>query len=66
MAIQLNGPDNPVESIWVKVRGKGNTHNIVVGIYYRLPGPGENVDDAFFKQLTDIARKHEVVVMGNF
>lgn len=49
-----------MESIWVKINGNSNINgdsNNVVSVYYRLPNQGENMDDAYLKQMTDISEK---------
>ena len=37
-----------VESIWARIRGRGNNGNLVGGVYYRPPDQGEPTDKAFF------------------
>ena len=35
-----------VESLWVKVKGQAGKGDTVVGVYYRPPDQGEEVDEA--------------------
>ena len=38
---------------WVKIRGQANKGNLIVGVYYRPPAQGEDVDEAFLLQLPE-------------
>jgi len=46
--LSLKNSHEQVESLWVRIRDRGNKGNLVVGVYYRLPDQGEPVDEAFF------------------
>ncbi|XP_073186763.1 uncharacterized protein [Lepidochelys kempii] len=54
------------ESLWIKFRSVSNKGDVVVGVYYRPPDQGEEVDEAFFWQLTEVTRSHALVLMGDF
>lgn len=35
--LELNDGDNSIECLWVRIRGKVNKTNIMVGVYYKNP-----------------------------
>ena len=50
----MAGHDN-VESIRVKIRGRADKADIMVGICYRPPNKDEETDEVFFEQPAHIA-----------
>jgi len=40
-----------VECLWVRISGKANKVDIMVGDCYRLPNQDEKADEIFIKQL---------------
>uniref|UniRef100_A0A8C8RGD0 Maestro heat like repeat family member 6 n=1 Tax=Pelusios castaneus TaxID=367368 RepID=A0A8C8RGD0_9SAUR len=55
-----------VESLWVKFRGECNKGDVMVGVCYRPPDQKEEVDEAFYGQLTEVSRSQALVFMGDF
>ena len=49
--LSLKNSHEQVESLWVRIRDRGNKGNLVVGVYYRPPDQGEPIDKAFLLQL---------------
>jgi len=45
--IELNDYDDKVECLWVKMRGKANKADILLGVCYRPPNQDEEVDEVF-------------------
>ena len=43
--------DDKVESLWVKIRGRADKADILVGVCYRLPNQDEETDEVFYEQL---------------
>ncbi|XP_075779238.1 uncharacterized protein LOC142827520 [Pelodiscus sinensis] len=64
--VEMNVGDSCVESLWVKLKGVKNEGDIMLGVYYRPPSQVEEVDEAFFKQLTKLSKAQDLVVMGDF
>uniref|UniRef100_K7EZ11 Endonuclease/exonuclease/phosphatase domain-containing protein n=1 Tax=Pelodiscus sinensis TaxID=13735 RepID=K7EZ11_PELSI len=64
--VEMNVGDSCVESLWVKLKGVKNEGDVMLGIYYRPPSQVEEVDEAFFKQLTKLSKAQDLVVMGDF
>jgi len=42
--IELNNSDDKVECLWVKMKGKANKAEILLGVYYRSPTQVEETD----------------------
>ena len=55
-----------VESLCVRIRGKSNKVDVVVGIYYRSPGQDGDTDVLFYMELREISRSVALVLMGDF
>ena len=53
-----------VESLWVRIRERGNKGNLVV--YYRLPDQEELTDEAFFLQLQEALCSQSPDLLGDF
>ncbi|TRZ08316.1 hypothetical protein HGM15179_018789 [Zosterops borbonicus] len=58
--------DDKVECLWVRIWGKANKADILVGVCYRPPNQEEEVDNVFHKQLQDVSRSPAVVLVGDF
>jgi len=49
----LKNSHEKVESLWVRIRDRGNKGNLVIGVYSRTLDQGEHTDKAFFLQLQE-------------
>ncbi|XP_052556154.1 interferon-induced very large GTPase 1-like [Tympanuchus pallidicinctus] len=58
--------DDRVESLRVKIRGRADKADILVGVCYRPPNQDEEKDEEFYKQLVEAARLPALVLMGDF
>jgi len=58
--------DDKVECLWVRIREKACSSNILVGVSYRPPNQDEEMDKAFYKQLAEVAQSPALVLMGDF
>ena len=63
---ELMAGDDKVESLWVKIRGRADKADILVGVCYRLPNQDEETDELFYEQLAEAARSPALVLMGDF
>ena len=52
---ELMTGDDKVESSWVKIRGRADKADILVGICYRPPNQDEETDEVFYEQLAEAA-----------
>ena len=62
----LKNSHDQVESLWIKIKDHSSEGHLVVGVYYRPPGQGEPVDEAFLLQLQEVSCSQALVLMGDF
>ncbi|KAK4823940.1 hypothetical protein QYF61_008326 [Mycteria americana] len=65
-SLELDDGDDRVEGLWVRIRGKANKADIVVGVCYRPPNQDEETDELFYKQLGEASRSLALVLVGDF
>ncbi|KAK4817214.1 hypothetical protein QYF61_003738 [Mycteria americana] len=65
-SLELDDGDDRVECQWVRIRGKANKADIVVGVCYRPPNQDEEADELFYKQLGEASRSLALVLVGDF
>ncbi|KAK4820048.1 hypothetical protein QYF61_017894 [Mycteria americana] len=65
-SLELHDGDDRVECLWVRIRGKANKADIVVGVCYRPPNQDEETDELFYKQLGEASRSLALVLVGDF
>ncbi|KAK4810673.1 hypothetical protein QYF61_007473 [Mycteria americana] len=65
-SLELDDGDDRVECLWVRIRGKANKADIVVGVCYRPPNQDEETDNLFYKQLGEASRSLALVLVGDF
>ena len=63
---ELMTGDNKVESLWVKIRGRADKADILVGICYRPPNQDEEIGEVFYEQLAEAVQSPALVLMGDF
>ena len=63
---ELMTGENKVESLWVKIRGRANKADTLVGVCYRPPNQDEETDEVPYEQLAEAARSPALVLMGDF
>ncbi|KAJ7425827.1 glycosyltransferase-like protein LARGE1 [Willisornis vidua] len=51
----LDDGDNSVECLWVRIRGKANKADAMVGVCFRPPNQDEEAEEIFYKQLREIS-----------
>ncbi|KAK4818051.1 LOW QUALITY PROTEIN: hypothetical protein QYF61_004578 [Mycteria americana] len=66
--LELNDGDDTVECLWVRIRGKANKADIMVGVCYRPPNQDEDeeADGAFYKQLGEVSQSLALLLVGDF
>ncbi|PKU34849.1 mitochondrial fission process protein 1 [Limosa lapponica baueri] len=64
--LSLKNSHKQVESLWVRIRIRGNKGNLVVGVYYRPPDHGEPIDEVFLLQLQEALHSQALVLLGHF
>ncbi|GAB0181938.1 hypothetical protein GRJ2_000659100 [Grus japonensis] len=64
--LELNDGDDRVECLWVRIRGKANKADIMVGFCHRPPNQDEEAGKIFYKQLGEVSRSLVLVLVGDF
>ncbi|RMC09659.1 hypothetical protein DUI87_13445 [Hirundo rustica rustica] len=64
MGIETN--EDGVECLWIRIKGKANKADILVGVCYHPPNQEEEVDNLFYKQLENVSRSPALVLVGDF
>ncbi|KAM9591180.1 uncharacterized protein ACIBXB_006077 isoform 1-T3 [Morphnus guianensis] len=63
---ELHDCDDKVERLWVRMRGKANKADIVLGVCYRPPDQVEETDESFYKRLAVVSESCARVLVGDF
>ncbi|GAB0210070.1 hypothetical protein GRJ2_003472800 [Grus japonensis] len=64
--LSLKNSHEQVESLWVRIRDRGNKGNLVVSVYYRPLDQGEPIDNAFLLQLQEASHSQALILLGDF
>ena len=64
MNVETN--DSDIECLWATIKGKANKADILLGVCYRPPSQGEEVDNLFYKQLDNVSGSSALVLVGKF
>ncbi|KAJ7422538.1 mitochondrial fission process protein 1 [Pitangus sulphuratus] len=65
-SLELEVSDDKVECLWVRIRGKANKADILVGVSYRPRNHDEEADELFYKLLADVSRSPSLALMVDF
>ena len=52
--VEFAAVDDKVESLWVRIKGRTDMADILVGVCYRLPNQNEEVDELFYEQTREV------------
>ncbi|KAK4830652.1 hypothetical protein QYF61_012495 [Mycteria americana] len=63
---EFDDGDDRVECLWVRIRGKTNKVDVMVGVCYRPPNQNEEADKIFCKQLGEVSQPLALLLMGDF
>jgi len=64
--LSLKNSHEQVESLWVRIRDRGNKGNLVVDVCYRPPDQEETTDQAVFLQLQEASCLQSLILLGDF
>ncbi|PKU49300.1 mitochondrial fission process protein 1 [Limosa lapponica baueri] len=53
--LELSNVNDIVMCLWVRIKGKASKADTIVGVCYRPPNQDLEIDEIFYKQLTDLA-----------
>ncbi|RMC21511.1 hypothetical protein DUI87_02377 [Hirundo rustica rustica] len=65
-AIGIETNEDGVECLWVRIKGKANKADILLGVCYHPPNQEEEVDNLFYKQLENVSGSSTLVLVGDF
>jgi len=54
-----------VECLWIKMRGKANKADILLGVCYRPPNQEEEADEVFYKRLAEVSKSLALILVGD-
>ncbi|GAB0209274.1 mitochondrial enolase superfamily member 1 [Grus japonensis] len=66
MDLHLGMEEEPTKSLWVRIKGRAGTGDIIVGVCYRPPDQGDRADEALYRQIGAASRSQALVLMGDF
>ena len=58
--------EEPTKSLWVRIKGKTGTSNVIVGVCYRPPNQEDLMDEALYSHIGAVSCSQALVLMGNF
>ncbi|RMC21288.1 hypothetical protein DUI87_02149 [Hirundo rustica rustica] len=64
--ISIKTNEYGVGCLWVRIKGKTNKADILLGVCNRPPNQEEEVDNLFYKQLQNISGSSALVLVGDF
>ncbi|RMC06735.1 hypothetical protein DUI87_16181 [Hirundo rustica rustica] len=65
VAMEIKTNDDEVECLWVRIKGKANKANILLGACYCPPNQEEEVDNLFYKQLESVSGSSALLLVGD-
>ena len=54
------------ESLWVGIKGKAGTGDVIVGVCYRPPNLEDQVDESLYRQIGAASHSQDLVLRGDF
>ncbi|RMC21416.1 hypothetical protein DUI87_02282 [Hirundo rustica rustica] len=64
--VGIETKEDGVECLWVRIKGKANKADILLGVCYRPSNQEEEVDSLFYKQLGNVSGSSAFVLVGDF
>ncbi|GAB0179410.1 hypothetical protein GRJ2_000406300 [Grus japonensis] len=58
--------EEPTESLWVRIKGRAETGDIIVGVCYRPSNQEDCLDEALYRQIGAASCSQALVLMGDF
>ncbi|KAJ7415203.1 mitochondrial fission process protein 1 [Willisornis vidua] len=65
-SVELRACVYKVETLWIRIRGKANKADVLVGVSCRPPNQDDEVDGFFYKQLADVSKLPALVLVSDF
>ncbi|KAK4824035.1 hypothetical protein QYF61_009626 [Mycteria americana] len=64
--LHLGMDEEPTKSLWVRIKGRAETADIILGVCCRPPDQEDQVDEALYRQIGAASCSQAVVLMGDF
>ncbi|RMC21781.1 hypothetical protein DUI87_02650 [Hirundo rustica rustica] len=64
--VGIETKEDGVECLWVRIKGKANKADILLGVCYHPPNQEEEVVNLFYKQLGNVSGSSALVLVGDF
>ena len=65
LSLSKESEEGHSEVLWVRIQGSHGERDLTVGVYYRPPNQGEELDQEFLSQLMEAVRSKDGVIMGD-
>ena len=62
----LGMDEEPTESLWVRIKGRAGTRDIIVEVCYRPADQEDREDEALYRQIGAASHSQALVLMGDF
>ena len=66
MELCLGMDEEVTKSLWVRIKDRAGTGDIIVGVCYRPPDQENRADKALYRQMGAASRSQGLVLMGDF
>ncbi|GAB0179465.1 hypothetical protein GRJ2_000411800 [Grus japonensis] len=66
MELCLGMDEELTKSLWVRIKGRAGTGDIIVGACYRPPDQEGRLDEALYRQIGVASPSHALILMGDF
>jgi len=66
MEVCLGMDEEPTESLWIRIKGRAGTGDIIVRVCYRLPNQEDQADKALYRQIGAASCSQALVIIGDF
>ena len=61
----LGMDEEPTEAMWVRIKGRAGTEDIIVEVYYRLPDQEDGAVQALYRQIGAASCSQNLLLMGD-
>ena len=62
----LGMDEEPTESLWVRIKGRAGTSDIIVGVCYRPPNQEDQADETLYRQIGAASCSQTLVLREDF
>jgi len=64
MELGLGMDEELTDSLWIRIKGRAATGDILVGVCYRPPGQEDQADEALSRQIRAYSRSQTLILTG--